>query len=307
MDYEQITAELEGGGEPQTPEPVATPEPAAPDPAFDYYLGDKANQLPQSAEFAIKHNGQLQRVPATKLVNNYRQTAHLESKLKELSDKYGQYEQKVGPLDEWEKKQQELSKFEALQKWSVENPDQFQQVWSGYERGQNGLPATDDGNPQFEALNRTINQLRSELGEVKEWKSAREKAEEEANIETQMQKIDEEAAEFSEQYKKYGISLDSVDEEGISLRGRILNHAVEEGFKSFKSAAKSYLHDTLLEKAAQMGRQDGVKGMRGDVNAGIVNRTVNPPQGQSPAVDVRKMSEEDRLKSAVAELAAQES
>jgi len=303
MDNEQMIAELEGG-EPQTEASDQTP--AAPEtPGFDYYLGDKANRIPESAEFSFKHNGQLARVPATKLVNNYRQTAHLEAKLKDLNDKYSTYEKEVGDLDSWRKQRDEFSKYDSLQKWSTENPDAWNRIWEGYQKAQNGIMPQDQAQTsgiEAEALNRTISELRNQVGELSSWKQERDAKDQEAALQGEIEKIESEATEYAKKVGKYGIELDAPDEEGISLKGRILKFAADNGIGKFSIAADTYLNDTLLEKATQMGRQEGVKGVKGDVAAGIVSRSGIPPQGQDQKVDVSRMSEDERRNAALQEL-----
>jgi hypothetical protein len=303
MDRETMISELEGSPEVQAPEST----PASPETGIEYFLGDKSSRIPEEAEFHIKHNGQMARIPASKLINTYRQASHLESKYKDISDKYGAYEKKVGPLEEWEKRSSALAPYEQLQKWSVENPDAWQHIWDSYQKAQNGLLPQSEGQPslQTDAFHKTISELREQLGELRSWKEERTKAEQDQALQSEMQKIEGEAQEFAKKIEKYGIKLDEQDEEGISLKGRILKFASDNGIGSFEIAAKTYLNDTLLEKALQMGRQEGVKGVKGDVSAGIVSRSGVPQRGQAPQVDVRKMSEEDRRSAALRELTSE--
>lgn len=308
-DYETMVSELDAGDatpDPSTTDqtPVGQPETT---PGFDYYVGDKANRIPEAAEFSFKHNGQLARVPATKLVNNYRQTSHLEAKLKEMNDRYSAYEKEVGPLDEWTKRRDELGKYEQLQKWSQENPDQWQRIWEGYERAQNGLPpqATGEAGPQFDHLHKVISGLKEEIGGLNTWKQEREAADLQTRTDNEVGKIEEEAINFGKTYEKYGISLDEVNEDGISLKGQIIKFAVDNKIGSFDVAASAYLRDTLIEKAAQYGRQESVKGLKGDASAGIIDRSGVPPQGQVKPVDVRGMSEDQRKDAALAEMSAE--
>lgn len=301
MDRDAMVAELEGAPEASTPEPT----PAAPETGIEYFLGEQSNRLPETAEFHLKHNGQMARIPVSKLVNNYRQSAHLESKYKDISDKYGQYEKKVGPLEEWEKRSSELAPYEQLQKWSLEHPDAWNHIWDSYQKAQNGLmPTGQEGQPslQTDALHKTISELRDQLGELKSWKEERTQAEQAQELQSEKQRIETEAQEYGKKLEKYGIKLDELDEDGISLKGRIYQFAAENGIGKFEVAAKAYLNDTLLERAMSNGRQEGVKGVKGDAAAGIVSRSGVPVKGQAPQVDIRKMSETDRRSAALAEL-----
>lgn len=303
MDLEKMTAELESGGEPQTEAPVEQ-APAPQETGIEYYLGEKQSRLPETAEFAFKHNGQLARVPANKLINNYRQTAHLEAKLQEMKEKFKPYEEKIGDLSAWEKKQQALEKYRQIQEWSEKNPDQWNRIWNGYEKAQNGLlPEGESQAFNSDALNQTISELRQQIQDLSSWKEERSRAEEDAKLQEAISQIEQEAKSFAEKYQKFGIDLDEVDEDGVTLKGRILKFGADNGLGRFEVAALSYLNDTLLERATAMGRQEGVKGAKGDVAAGILSRSGVPPvdKGQTQP-DIRKMDENQRREAALAEL-----
>lgn len=306
-DRETMIQELEGVT-PESPAPDQTP--ATPETGIEYYLGDKSSRLPEAAEFNFKHNGQMSRVPVSKLINNFRQASHLESKYKDISDKYGMYEKEVGDLDAWKKMKSEMAPYQQLQKWSLENPDAWNYIWDSYQKSQNGLLTPQNGNGegqpslQTDALHKTISELREQIQGLSSWREERMKADQDAELQAEMQKIENEASEYGKKLEKYGIKLDEVDEDGISLKGRILKFAADNGINKFEIAAKTYLSDTLIEKATQLGRQDGVKGVRGDVAAGIVSRSGVPVKGQAPKVDVSKMSPEQKKEAALAELIA---
>lgn len=319
MDREKIMAELEAGDEsapetsaPQTPAQPETAQPQVTGDSFEYFVGNQASKVPGTAEFAIKHNGQLVRVPASKLVNNYRQSAHLETKLKELSEKYGAYEKSVGPLDAWQKRQEEMGKYEKLQQWSEAHPNEFQELWSGLDRARKGLytpKAAEEGAPQggpdFERLNTIINEQAARIEKAEKFMEQYGQEKYEATVASEEKKIDEEVEKFNTKYSKFGLKLDEVDEEGYTLRGRILKHALDNQIHQFEVAAISFLGDTLLDRAQSAARTEAVKGAKGDVAAGIVSRS-SIPNGQSAKVDARKMSAEDRRKAALEELTAAE-
>lgn len=308
-----MIAELEGAQAPESTQSTpATPETSVPSVStdvFEYFLGDKASKLPSNAEFAIKHAGQVQRIPASKLINNYRQSAHLETKLKELTGKLPEYEKKAGLADTYEKRIKEMEKYEQLQKWSEENPEQFQYVWDSLQKSRDGLLNTDpNAQPGIvpDALHKTIQELRRELGDLKTWKTSREEQEHASAVESEMGLIENEINDFGKKYEKYGVKLDEVDEEGISLRGRILKFAADNKVPQFEAAALMVLKDTLFERAGQMARQETLKSAKGDVAAGVLSRSSIPNQGQGAKVDVKKLSAEDRRKAALEELTAAE-
>ena len=296
--------ELEGGEtQPETP---AAPEPGVtPVEQFEYYLGDKASNMPANAEFSFKHNGEMMRIPTSKLINNFRSGSHLEEKLKAVSqrnEELTKYETEIG---DFRKRESEIEDYKKLQEWSLANPAQFKYLWNNLNGGAPPVPGQTPGeatNPHIEGLTSMVTELRTELGEIKQWKAERAAMDHEEKIVADQKVVGEEALAFQEKFLKANeMSLDDINDQGISLKGQIMKYALDNNIPSFEVAGLGLLSGTLLERATVRGRTEAMKSVKGDAAAGIVSRVSTPGNGQSE-VDVRRMDPDSRREMATAAL-----
>jgi len=287
-------------------ETAATPEVKTETPAtveeLEYFLGDKANKLPSTAEFAVKHNGQIVRAPLDKLVTAYRERSHLDDKFKKFNTERQEFDARAKEFGDVEQTKADLADLQALNDWSLElqktNPNAYNHLMGTIEQIKTGTWGEGQENTVNTALLKEIDGLKSQVTDLGKFKTDFEEQQEqklnkEALSETQMK-----AKEFQELFPE--IKLDEKDQDGVTLESRIINQGAELGFEDFTSAAKVILHDQIAEALLQRGRNEVVKGIKGDHKAGIVGRTSTPQVGQGQ-VDVSKLGEEEKRDAALAE------
>lgn len=300
-----MVAELEGAsseGQIAEPSPVSAPERSQIE-EFEYLLGEKASRLPANAEFSLKNDGRIDKIPLSKIINGYRELTSLKPKYQQLTGVEKKWAEERGQYD---KSLKELEPFKKLQEWSLKRPDAFEFVMKHMKLDENGLlTLSEDARAPGvnEGLNSVISDLKNQVSQLSEWKSGWEKQQEEARLQNEDREVSKETEELVDYLKQKGIEidLDEKDESGISLRGRIYKYGADNHIASVKAAALSYLSDTLLDKAMQRGRSEAVKGVRGDARAGIISRSSTPTNGQSKPIDVRRMTPEQRMRAALAE------
>lgn len=257
-------------------------------------------RLPMNHEIPIPNEGGIQNVQLSTLLNKYRLASHLENKQKEWKEKMTTFEQEQAEFGNWKELH---NKYGAIQKWSEEEPDQWQALWDLYQNKDIHLA----GDQQNNALLQEINNLRNELGGLKEFQQSVMSEREEAEVNSQVDSVNSEIASFKEEFSH--INLDETDLDGISLRGNILKFGAEGNYPNFRAAALDYkfpdgtpLLTKLIDTVKREGRNEAVKAVKQDNRNGILSRSSTPNLGQGQNVDVRRLSSDDRDDMALNEL-----
>lgn len=295
MAQEEIVKEFESLLEQgESPEGEAQ-APGAPTPEeILYFHGGKEGRLPLQAEIALKEDGKMARAPLNTILNHYRQRADLDKKSVELRKSRDEWEAERGDIDTFRTNR---DRYGAIQKWSEENPEEFQHIWDLYENRSKHLLQRDVGQPAAEGeaapvglppavidkianLEKTIENLQ---GFQDEFKQDQEKQKDERAYHEVGQEMDEFKKEFPE------LNLDEQDGEGVPLAKKILVHGVQKQIPEFRLAAFSYLGPKVTDALVQRGRNEAVKNVRQETQQGIVSRSTTPPvDGQRAEVDTKK-------------------
>lgn len=292
MEYQEEFANLLSQGT-ETPEQPAQEAPTAEE-MLDLSLGGKAYKIPVSTEVPFKHNGTIQKVPFSKLLNQYRQSDHLESKMGEYKRMKEEIEKERGDLNSYNMQRQ---KYDAIQKWSEENP----QAWDSlYALWQNREQALQQGGEQA-ALLAEVGQLRNKLNEAFEKIGSFEQERESSQTEKAVVMVKGQIEGFKKEFPE--IDLDEKDQEGLTVKDRIIAFGVQNNLDDFDTAALKYLKPRLMETILARGRNEAVKGVVRDKKEGIVSRGRTPasPGQSAKEIDPRKMSYEDLNAAAKAE------
>lgn len=234
----------------------------------------KTSRLPLSAEFMINENGQVQRIPANKLINGYRQVSHLQREQKKFKEERSKWEQDNQGYDALKKH------YGEIDNWARQNPDQWTKLQELYSKRDSLL--VEGENPQgqlIEKFNTTIKGLEDRLSKYENMYKQSEDQKAVSEVQTEMDSFKK---EFS------GINLDEQDEDGISLKSQILKYGADNGYPTFRAAALDYkfpdgtpLLTKLLETAREQSRNAAVKGAKQDFKNGVVARSSTPATGQN--------------------------
>ncbi len=93
-----------------------------------------------------------------------------------------------------------------------------------------------------------------------------------------------------------------VDETGLTLEMRVLNHAQENGINSFRAAFRDFNHEKLVAIAASKAREDATKKRQMDAKNGLLGVSSTPMKGVQSAQNVKNKSYNDLVNEAKAEL-----
>lgn len=284
--------------------------------SLELAIAGKAQQVPLETEVPVQHNGQLLKVPLSKILNHYRQRADLEGKWQEFKGLKTAFEQERGEYDEFLKKQKELEPYQQLQKWSQDlektNPSGFQYLQNTINKIKNmGISGdsiqAEEGSSipgiDIQTLNQTLTGLRSQLDGFNAWKNEIETKEQQRQEEKDWQDVQREVEEFRKEFPE--INLDETDPEGTKLWAKIVDWGTQKGYQDFIPAAYAFFGSRLKDTLLQRGRNEAVKGIQKDASKGIVARSSTPfpsEDGQSAKVDPKKLSYDQLEEAALAAL-----
>lgn len=316
-----LEAGLNADGSPVSDEAPATQqvttEPVAQTQTIEELIfesGGKQFKVPANAELALKHAGQTVRKPLNTIINGWRQVGDYNSKLAEIDRRNKEYETNSQALD----------KFRQLEEWSRENPELFEHVWNGYtnrdklaiqqQLGTINQQAQDNGNGAANLDPRVVKMFEDMSSQIKGLlsdKEMREKEQEEKAIEADISFINTQIEDFQKyldsNFAHANIKLENEDENGISLKAKIIKFGIDSKLPDFETAALKYLKDTLIFKAAEKARIDAVKNVKQQNRSGLIATSSTPfPNGQSDRVEsVKGKSYEQIASEAKRELAGE--
>lgn len=150
---------------------------------------------------------------------------------------------------EWEKS---WSPYREVDQFAKQNPDWWQHVEQSY---QQKLTSPPEGVPdqvrqyldqRLEPVAKDIPLMREFLQKMQTQEMERKQADEDTKLGESIKSI---------QSRYSDLDFSTKDESGLSLEHRVLNHAVQNGFPTFKAAFLDYYHDNLEKLAEARGKE----------------------------------------------------
>jgi hypothetical protein len=277
-----------GGGTTSPAEDTSAPVESTPAPA--------AAQTPAqvAAEIEFSWNGKQVKVPVS------------DPRVKQWASQGYDYSQRISDVQkrqtEIDQRAQSLSEIENRYKpiddYVRENPQFWERVTSEWQREQSGGQAIDPNNP----LVKHIQNLESKLGTVEkitqsieqERVALQQKAEDSA-LDTEIQSLREKHPE---------LDFGTVDASGTSLEQRVIKHAMENKLGSFRAAFRDLLHDDLVKKAEERGKEVVSKNIQQRTKQGLLGTSPTPTRGVSDAQNIKHKSYESLADEAIAWMAS---
>jgi hypothetical protein len=281
-DYQAEFAALTQGETSDTPQ--ATTEAAVDTNEYiEIPVNGQMVKIPMNAEVPFKHAGTINKAPFSKILNEYRQGMHLDSKRSEYQKIKEEAEKARGESDSY---QQMRQKYEAIQKWSEENPDQWERLYQMWQERDKVFTSQGPTDPNNQLLQH-IKGLEGKLKTYDEFMHNYQSKEQEQKTQQNVALVEQDMATFAKDFPE--ISLEEKDEEGYPLKSRIVAFGVQNDIPDFESAALKYLKPRLLEVIQGRVRNETVKTVKSDKQQGIVGRS-STPQGKGSEVDPKKLS-----------------
>jgi len=150
---------------------------------------------------------------------------------------------------EWEKS---YSPYKEIDQFAKQNPDWWNHIEQSYQQRQTSAP---EGipDPVRQYLEQRLEPIAKDLPLVKEFLQKQQTAEIEKNQAQEDSKLSESVKSIQTRYPD--LDFAAKDESGLSLEHRVLNHAVHNGFPTFRAAFLDYYHDSLEKQAEARGKE----------------------------------------------------
>jgi hypothetical protein len=192
-------------------------------------------------------------------------------------------------------REQELTgRYGAIDEYVRQNPQFWDHVTQEWQKTQLGNQI-DPNSP----IVKELQTLKSEIGQVKEFKQTLEKERLAIQEQQEDQALAQEIGSIREQYPD--IDLAAPDANGTSLEHRVIKHAIDNKLSSFRAAFRDLLHDDLVKRAEDRGKEAVNKELQKRQKSGILGTSPTPTKGSSPLDNIKNLSYE-----ALNELAKQE-
>jgi hypothetical protein len=188
-------------------------------------------------------------------------------KAKELEEQYKPYE-----------------RYKQVDEYARKDPQWWQHVEQSY---QDRLNSEDPNVVRLKSV------LEEELKPFKEILTQQEQAKEQEKVTKEDSALAEEMKSIREKYSD--LDFDAPDAEGKSLDLRIIEHGVQHGIKSYKTAFLDFYHDQLEKRAEARGREANTKEVQKRTKLGLSASTPTPKKALDEGFDVKGKSYNDIL------------
>lgn len=184
--------------------------------------------------------------------------------------------------------------YKQIDDFAKSNSDWWKYVESNWQNRTNfqpgqpapGAPAHPPQiDPRLQSFERELSEIKPVVSEIKTalqtWQETRED-----------QELDSEIQSIRGQHKD--LDWESLDENGKSLETRVLEHAQQNGIRTFKTAFRDLLHDELLNRAEASAKLAVSKGIQQRTKLGVLGQSpTSKTQAPQRTKDIRKTSYEE--------------
>jgi hypothetical protein len=212
---------------------------------------------PKEQEFEFVHNGRQVKAPLSQIIKWAQQGYDYPQKMERFNKERQQIEQlksTYAPIDEWVKA----------------NPDKWDRLQAAIHAEKQEIPADHPLVQKLKQYDDFINEIKSEKQAVQV------KQEDEA--------LDREIKSIQEKYKD--LDWGSLDDHGRNREQKVLAHATEHGFSSFKAAFLDLYHEELLLAAETRAKEQLAATKEKQVKTGLLpsNTSKAAPKLSAPQV-----------------------
>lgn len=265
---------------PSTNIPLSTP------PAVD---PSAATQIPE--EYEINWNGKTIKAPREKALQWASQGYDYSQKMAAFKQEQEKFASERSQFDEV------AGRYKSVDEFAKQNPDWWNHVEKSWEERQaQARNAVDPTDPVASELQ----SLKSTLAELTEFRNSVIAEKQEQQRQAQDTQLNQEITGIQKQYN----SLDwtGIDENGLTLEMRVLQHAQSNNIPSFRAAFRDYYHDHLVTLAQSSRLENGVRNAQQARKEGLLGTTPTPKKTLTRAENVKNKSYGDLLAEGKAEL-----
>jgi hypothetical protein len=284
IDADALLSSIESTGSAPEQEAAQSPEPA------EAAQQSQQQQQPSAAaqEIEFTWNGKQIKAPVT------------DPRVRQWASQGYDYAQKMADFNRRQQeiaaKEQELTgRYGQIDEYVRQNPQFWDHVTQEWQRQQMG-GQVDPNNPLFKELQ----SLKSEIGQVKEFKQTLEQERLAIQRSQEDQALEQEIGSIREQYPD--IDLAAPDANGASLEHRVIKHALDNNIKSFRAAFRDLLHDDLVKRAEDKAREAVSKDLQKRQKSGLLGTSPTPTKGLAQAESIKNKSYEQLMREGLEEL-----
>lgn len=214
----------------------------------------------------------------------------------DYSQKMAEFSQKQAEIEKqaaWAREAE--GRYKEIDEYVKQNPQFWDHVTQSWTNRQGQAP-----DPLEQKLQSYKSELKSEIGEIKEFIQAQRQAQQAAEQQEEDQRLNQEIKSIQEKYPD--LDLNQVDESGKTLETKVLEFAVENGIRKFSVAFNAFNHDRLLKLHEEKGKEAAQKEIQKKTKLGLLGTTPTPTRGISQPKDIKNETYDSLYEQALEEL-----
>ena len=217
--------------------------------------------------FELKHGEEVKKVPRETMQELAQKGFEYNVKMAEYKSQLQELESQRAEIDNTKRHYEEqFGELAKIQDYALQNPQWLQFIKNQYEKvaGQLDQQAAFDPNnpltPLLQQMQSKLNQFETRFKEEDERRISKIENEKDVKLESEIN-----------EYKNKNDSFDwkSEDLYGKNLEQQILNHAIENGIKSFRAAANDFLFDKHMKLTKVQAKEKTAKDLQAVNKLGI--------------------------------------
>lgn len=225
------------------------------------------NQAAQ--EYAIKYKGKEEKYPLDKILSFANQGRDYSEKMRQFRMERESFEKESqANKAKWADLESRLSRYAEVEEYIKKDPAWYDYLVQSY---QERLQGNGQANPTHDPL---VQSLSQEVRGLKEIATRFQEKEAELARAKEDEALDGQITEYREKHGDF--DWVTVDENGLDLEKRILDHAIKNGIQSFRAAANDYLFDEHVKRAKGGAKEEVGKDIQKRTKLGLGPVTDRP-------------------------------
>lgn len=196
--------------------------------------------------------------------------------------------------------EQRYKPYEEINDYASKNQQWWNHVTQSYQnRDTFNQPQARPNSSIPEDLNPVLEPILKDLEDVKSFKAQMLEEKQKAAYEKEDAQLTKDIESIRKDYP--GIDFARPDENGKTLEYKVLEHGVQNGIKSFRSAFRDFHHEELVKIARNEGMQSIAKDQQKKTKMGLLGETAAPTKTPAPARSLKSRSYNDLYEEALEE------
>jgi hypothetical protein len=285
IDADALMEQIDSGG-PSAPQDPGTAQPTGQEPS------KTAAQI--QAELEFEAGGKPIKVPYT------------DPRLKQWAQQGYDYSQKMAAYNQerqkWDASRQEYEKsyqpYKVIDDYAKQNPDWWKHVQATWDARDQSTQAAGAAAALPPEVKEKLEHLESFVNDIKSEREQQKIKADDERLSAEIQGIRKEFA---------NLPWDSKDEQGLTLEGKVLKHAMDMGLDGskpghFRAAFRDYAYSDLIRLSSERAKEEQTKNLQSRTKLGLLGSSSTPKKGVQPAEGIRNKSYDDLLREAKEEL-----